>query len=94
MKSDRTAKIVGALILIAYSVLVSSIIESKIIVMFFEAISGIAVIGIAVLMFPFFKPHNKGLAKSYLFLKTIEGGLMVIAGFLPPVPSGQKNPSV
>ncbi len=82
MNPRKTAIIVGALILIAYGVLASSITESKITVMLFEVISGIAVIGIAVLMFPLFKPYNKGLTLSYLFLKTIEGALMIIAGIL------------
>ncbi|MEN7982445.1 MAG: DUF4386 domain-containing protein [Nanoarchaeota archaeon] len=82
-KSNRkTAIIVGVLILIAYGVLVSVITESKITVMFFEVISGIAVIGIAVLMFPIFKPYNKKLTLSYLFFKTIEGALLIVAGIL------------
>ena len=83
MNSNRkTAIIVGSLILIAYGVLASSIIESKIIGMIFELISGVAVISIAVLMFPIFKPYNKRLTLIYLVFKTIEGALMIIAGFL------------
>ena len=81
MKSNRkNAAIVGILILIAYAVLANAITESKIIVMLSEVISGIAVIGIAVLMFPIFKPRSKKLTLSYLFLKAIEGALMIIAG--------------
>lgn len=83
MKSNRKiAIIVGILILVAYGVLASSVIESKTIVMLFEVISGIAVVGIAVLMFPFFKPFNEKLTLSYLIFKTIEGALMIIAGIL------------
>ncbi len=78
----KTAIIVGALILIAYGVLASSITESKIIVMLFEVISGIAVILIAVLMFPLFKPYNEKASFWYIVFRSIEGGLMIIAGIL------------
>lgn len=82
MDPRKTAMIVGALILVAYGVLASSVTESKIIVMIFEVISGAAVISIAVLMFPFFKSFSKRLAVSYLSLKAVEGSLMIIAGIL------------
>ena len=78
----KTAIIVGALILIAYAVLASNITESKITVMFFEVISGVAVILIAVLMFPLFKPYNKKASFWYIVFRSIEGGLMIIAGIL------------
>jgi hypothetical protein len=83
MNSNRkTAIIVGALILVAYGVLASSITDSKITVLFFEVISGIAVIGIAVLMFPLFKLYNEKLSIWYIVFRSIEGGLMIIAGIL------------
>ena len=83
MNSNRkTAIIVGALILVAYGVLASSITDSKITVLFFEVISGIAVIGIAVLMFPLFKRYNEKLSIWYIVFRSIEGGLMIIAGIL------------
>lgn len=81
-KNRKIAIIVGVLILIAYCVLASTVIESKILVMFFEVISGIAVIGISVLMFPIFKCYNNRVALSYLVLKILEGALMIIAGVL------------
>ncbi|WP_105615455.1 DUF4386 domain-containing protein [Vallitalea okinawensis] len=81
-KKRKTSIIVGVLILIAYCVLASTLIESKILVMLFEVISGIAVIGISVLMFPIFKPYNNRVTVSYLLLKIIEGSLMIIAGIL------------
>lgn len=81
-KNRKTAITVGLLILIAYCVLASTITESKILVMFFEVISGIAVIGISVLMFPIFKHYNNRVTFSYLILKIIEGSLMIIAGIL------------
>jgi len=58
--SDRkTAIIVGILILLAYSLLGSDNPDAKVLGMFLEVISGLAVIGIAVLMYPLFKPYNK-----------------------------------
>ena len=83
MNSHRkTAIIVGALILIAYGVLASSITESKITVMLLEVISGASVILIAVLMFPLFKPYNEKSSFWYIVFRSIEGGLMIIAGIL------------
>jgi hypothetical protein len=81
-KNKKSAIIVGALILIAYGVLGSSIFESKIIGMLLEVISGIAVIGIAIIMFPFLKPYNKKITWWYLFCKIIEGATMIVAGVL------------
>ncbi len=78
----KSAIIVGALILIAYSVLFGGSLESLIIVMLLELISGIAVIGIAVIMFPIFKPHNKRLTLGYVVCKIIEGVLLIIAGII------------
>ncbi|NYT00697.1 MAG: DUF4386 family protein, partial [Methanocellales archaeon] len=83
MNSNRkNAIIVGVLILFAYAVLASSVIESKIIVMISEALSGVAVITIAVIMFPLFKPYNEKLSIWYVVFRSIEGGLMIIAGIL------------
>ena len=48
----KTAIIVGVLILLAYSVLGSGNPEAKILGMLLEVISGLAVISIAVLMYP------------------------------------------
>jgi hypothetical protein len=81
--SDKTRSVlVGILILVAYGVLASSLTQSKIIVMLADMISGLAVIGIAVLMFPLFKQLNKFLSLGYLILKYAEGILMIIAGLL------------
>ena len=83
MNSNRkNAIIAGALILFAYAVLASDVIDSKIVAMISEALSGLAVIGIAVIMFPHFKPYNKNTSFWYLFFRIIEGVLMVIAGIL------------
>lgn len=80
-KDRRNAIIVGLLIIFAYAVLASSLIDSKIIVMISEALSGLAVIGIAVIMYPYFRSYKK-ISKSYLSLKSVEGLLMIIAGIL------------
>ncbi|MBP2029295.1 hypothetical protein J2755_000215 [Methanohalophilus levihalophilus] len=78
----KKAIIVGSLILFAYAVLASSVIESKIIVMLAEALSGVAVIAIAVIMFPLFRPYNENISLGYIGFRGIEGGLMIIAGVL------------
>ncbi len=50
--------------------------------MFLEAISGLAVIVIAVLMFPLFRPYNNKASFWYIIFRGIEGGLMIVAGIL------------
>ena len=83
MNNNRKIAItVGILILIAYSILGTNNPDAKILGMFLEIISGLAVIGIAVLMFPFLKPYGKNISLCYLTLKAVEGILMVIAGVL------------
>jgi hypothetical protein len=78
----KTAIIVGALILIAYAVMASEVLESLIIVVLLEVISGVAVIAIAVLMYPILKPYNEKVTLWYAIFKVIEGVLIVIAGIL------------
>ena len=80
--SRKTAIIVGVLILVAYSVIGTGNPEAKILGMFLEVISGLAVITIAVLMYPLFKPYNKKASFWYIVFRDIEGGLMIIAGIL------------
>jgi hypothetical protein len=78
----KTAVIVGVLMLVAYSVIGSGNPEAKTIGMLLEAISGIAVIAIALLMFPILKPYNKKASLWYFILRIIEGGLLVVTGIL------------
>ena len=80
--SRKTARIVGVLILVAYSVLVSGNPEAKTLGMVAEVISGLAVITIAVLMFPLFKPYNKKASFWYIVSRSIEGGFLVVTGIL------------
>jgi len=76
-KNRKTSIIVGVLILVAYLMLLSTSVPPAI-GLLTEAISGGAVIAIAVLMYPLFKPHK--LSRSYLVLKIAEGLLMFAAG--------------
>lgn len=78
----RTAIIVGVLILVAYSVIGSGNPEAKTLGMILEVISGLAVITIAVLMFPLYKPYNKKASYGYIVLRVIEGGLLIVTGIL------------
>ncbi len=78
----KTAVIVGVLMLVAYSVIGSGNPEAKVLGMLLEVISGFAVIAIAVLMLPILKPYNKKASFWYIFLRIIEGGLLVVTGIL------------
>lgn len=78
----KSAILVGIFILVAYGVLVSGVTTSRLLVMIADVISGFAVIGIAVIMFPFFKVVNKKLSSGYLALKLLEGGFMVFGGLV------------
>ena len=80
--NKKTARIVGVLILIAYGVIGSFLSESKIFVMLLELISGVAIVGMAVLMFPILKPHNKNLTLGYAAVKVIDGILIVAAAIM------------
>ena len=82
LKNRTRAILVGIFILAAYGVLVSGATNSKVVVMVADVVSGLAVIGIATLMFPFFKVFNKKISLTYLLLKVLEGSLMVIGGTL------------
>jgi hypothetical protein len=49
-----------------------------------ELINGVAVIGIAVLLFPILKKQDEGLAMGYVALRIIEA-IVIIAAFIAPV---------
>ncbi len=78
----KKAIIVGALILFAYAVLASAVLDSKMVIMLAEALSGIGVIVIAIIMFPFFKPYGKKTSRWYLLLRGFEGALLIVTGIL------------
>jgi|APSaa5957512622_1039677.scaffolds.fasta_scaffold52190_1 hypothetical protein len=79
-KTRKTAIIVGIFIIVAYLMLLTTLVN-PIIGMFLEVISGLAVIGISILMFPLFKKYQI-LTKGYLIGKFVEGGLMLAAGLM------------
>lgn len=78
--SSRTiAILVGVLIIVAYSMLTFDITGQVILGGITELLSGLAVIGIPILMFPFFK-DRKTLNILYLLSRFIEGLLMLMTG--------------
>ena len=86
--AKRKAGIVGILIVVAYSMLTYDITKNIPLGVFADLISGLAVIGIALLMYPIFNTaKNKVLNVSYLFCKIVEGILMIIGGLLILSPS-------
>ncbi len=82
ISDKKRAVYIGIMILLAYGVLVSGMTQAKVPVLIADMISGLSVIGIAVLMYPLFKPFNKIASGIYLGLRSIEGLLMIIAGFV------------
>lgn len=80
--TKKTAITVGILILVGYTMLGGGSGDAHWLTLFLDVISGLAVIVIAVLLFPFFKVSNKQLSWGYLIMKIIEGALMIAAGIL------------
>ncbi|MCP5038472.1 MAG: DUF4386 family protein [Rhodobacteraceae bacterium] len=93
--SNRTRAVwVGVLIIVAYSMLTYSFTGNKILGLITDVLSGLAVIGIPILMFPIFNSdENKRLNFAYLTSRLIEGVLMIVGGVLILVPSleGYRN---
>jgi hypothetical protein len=82
MNQRIKAAIVGVLILVAYSMLAGGNPDAKMLGMLLEVISGAAVIGIALIMYPLLKPYNNKVSLLYIGLRSIEGLLMIITGAL------------
>ncbi|MCA9392209.1 DUF4386 domain-containing protein [candidate division WWE3 bacterium] len=80
-RTRRRAFLVGLFILTAYGVLFSEATDSALVVMIADVISGLSVMGIAVLILPYFVNIDKMLANLYLVARLVEGGLMVLGGF-------------
>jgi hypothetical protein len=78
----QTAKVVGISILIAYGVLSSSFTESIPVIVFFELISGIAVMLMAVLLIPVFSPYGKIITLWFAVPRITEGIFLSFAAFL------------
>lgn len=87
VSNKKRSVYVGIFILVAYGVLAAMITSSAAIIMIADIISGLAVIGIAVLVYPLFKENSKTDAMIYLILRLVEGLLMIIAGILSFFPS-------
>ena len=78
----------GALILLAYSMLMYTITNNKTLGVITDIISGLAVIGIPLLLFPIFNTkEDKRLNYAYLASRSIEGIFMLIGGIFILNPS-------
>jgi len=81
--SRRVEILIGALILIAYGTIVSSMTDNLTIIITIEVISGVAVIWAAILYIPVLQPSSRRLTYSYVGIKTIEGlGILIAALYL------------
>lgn len=81
ISNRQRAVLVGILILAAYSMLTYTITNNKTLGVITDIISGFAVIGIPLLMFPIFNTaENKRMNYAYLVSRFIEGILMIIGG--------------
>jgi hypothetical protein len=88
ISNKRRASYVGILILLAYSMLTYTITNNKTLGIVTDIISGLAVIGIPLLMFPLFNTNkDKTLNYAYFTSRIFEGILMIIGGFLILIPS-------
>ena len=94
--TKRRAVSVGVLILLAYSMLIYDVTGNVPFGAAADIISGLAVIGIAVLLFPLFRaknsaaPHaagNKVLSSAYLISRLVEGLLMIAGGVIILTPA-------
>jgi len=77
---NKQSILAGVLILTAYLMLVKEVTDSKIWVLITDIISGFSVIGIAFILFPYFKRTTRLLSFGYLTLKILEGSLMIAGG--------------
>ena len=91
ISNRRRASLVGVLILLAYSMLTYTITNNITLGVITDIISGLAVIGIPLLMFPIFNTdENKRLNTAYLGSRFIEGILMIIGGIFIFNPSSES----
>ncbi len=51
--------------------------------MFLELINGIAVVGIAVMLFPVLKQHNESIARGYFSFRIIESVFCIVSAIIP-----------
>ena len=88
ISNRQRASLVGVLIIVAYSMLTYSITKNITLGVITDILSGIAVIGIPILLFPIFNTtEHKRLNFVYLISRFIEGILMIIGGVIILNPS-------
>jgi Domain of unknown function (DUF4386) len=88
ISNKQRASLVGVLILAAYSMLTYTITNNTTLGIITDTISGFAVIGMPLLMFPLFNvDKNKTINYGYLISRFIEGILMIIGGVIILNPS-------
>lgn len=94
LSHKTVAVLVGIFILTAYGVLLAEFGIPAFAVMIADVISGLAVIGIAILMLPYFKSESRPVTGLYLVMRIVEGTIMVVAGIFWLFPSLQhlKDP--
>ena len=80
LSEKRRATFAGILILTAYLLLVTDATDSRIIGFLADALSGLSVIGIAVLLYPLFVGESKTISLGYLVARSFEGLLMILSG--------------
>lgn len=81
--SSRTrATLAGVFILTAYLMLIAEATDSAAVVFLVDAVSGLSVIGIAVLLYPMFRPSSLIASGIYLGARVLEGAIMIAAGTL------------
>lgn len=66
-----------------YLINVSANTTQVLIGMFLELINGIAVVGIAVMLFPILKPHNESIALGYVSFRIIESVFCIVSAISP-----------
>ena len=79
LSDKQRATATGILILLAYTMLTYTITGSKALGVITDILSGLAVIGIPLLMWPIFRPH-KALNIAYMAARFAEGLLMILGG--------------
>lgn len=88
ISNRQRSSLVGVLILMAYSMLTYSITNNIMLGVLTDIISGVAVIGIPLLLFPLFNSdENKIMNYGYLTSRFIEGIIMIICGIFILFPS-------
>jgi heme/copper-type cytochrome/quinol oxidase subunit 4 len=94
ISNKQRATEIGILIIAAYSMLAYTVTENIPLGVITDIISGLAVIGIPLLLFPHFNTYgNRKMNLAYLVSRIIEGLLMIIGGLfiMNPALEGYRN---